>query len=237
MTPTRLENGKDEWTIESSQVCCFCPQCCERPYRASECRYKPRRLPKIHKVVDESDDPDTIRFHFLKNHYKWKGYVNKKELCKLLKEENVAFQENDSRAVLLSKLYSKLTGEQATISETIEELLDEEGEIGDTVKQDAEDQLDQLAARENEDDGEGDDDDEIVDDETFARRMKDKDDHSNEELKRLRGIELLGKVQRGLALLTAKQLKANLKNRSKSLSGLTSKPELVAALQNAIEST
>lgn len=144
-SPVRVVDGKDEWTIESSLVPCFCPECCMGVYGVDECKYKQRRQLVIHNVTDQSDDPDVIKLQYLKKHFKWKGYVNMDGLCKHLDGERVQWHQSDKRPQLLTKLYNAVTGEAGTISDTVEEFLEEKEGITETVEENAADQLDVLA--------------------------------------------------------------------------------------------
>jgi hypothetical protein len=147
-----------------------------------------------------------------------------KTLQELLTDQGVAWLPSDSRSKLLTRLYNAVTGENSVTDDDSEELLSEEEEIADSIEQDAEDQ---LAVLEN--DCESQHDDEQQCDETraeqesrgprlesdgeFVKAMQKKPDHDDEELLRLSAISLPNRTKRGLDLLSASLVKANLQRR------------------------
>lgn len=219
----RRQGDKDEWQLETSLVACFCPDCCEGGFGVSNCQYKERRQPKMHRVVDKSDSRAYIQYQYLKKHFQWKVYVNMKTVQELLTGRGVVWLLSDSRSELLTRLYNDVTGENNE-SGDIEELLSEEDEIADSIEQDAEDQ---LAVLDNDDESQHDDEQQcdetraeqenrgprLQSDGEFVAEMLKKADHNDEELLRLSTISLPNRTKRGLDLLSASLVKANLQSR------------------------
>lgn len=189
--------------------------------------------------------------HFLRQKYKWKGYVKKPELQELLRKENVQFTSTMTHSELVARLYAKVGPPQnggPNVITHLEQLLEEEQVMEESNEDDLQERLDPSYVFDetpDPDEIERQADLDAIEEGTldateteaadsrkrFVGEMKKKELRSDAELRRL--DQMCHGQKEGLDILSAVCLKADLKARQLSTTG--TKEPLVQQLRAAIQ--